>query len=530
MKGAHCPDPQGRVGRRPTPMAWTKRPASVSSDAYGVSGGQGIGHGIGHGMKSLGLDLGTSGVKALLIDEDQAVLGSATAPLEVRYPASGHAEQDVGGWLTAARDAILALKTDLGTLDGVGAIGLSGQMHGATLLGADDAPLRPCILWNDTRAHAQAARMDADPRFRDISGNVVFPGFTAPKLAWVAAHEPDAFARIARVLLPKDYLRLWLTGEAVSEMSDASGTAWLDVAARDWSDALLEATGLDRSHMPRLVEGTDVSGTLRADLAAELGLPAGIPVAGGAGDNAASAFGVGALSDGDAFVSLGTSGVLFVANDAYRPNAASAVHTFCHACPGTWHQMGVILSAMGALEWLARLTGRSAADLATAAEAEGAASRVRFLPYLSGERTPHNDADIRGAFLHLDQADGVGQLARAVLDAIAYALADNQAALAQAGTVMARIFAVGGGARSTYLLQRIADVTGCAIDLPDGPQLGAAFGAARLGLIAATNAEPAAIATRPAVARSVEPARGDAAREAYASWRTLYPALKDLSE
>ena len=508
------------------PTAWTKWPASVSSDAYDICDGQGIGH----GMKSLGLDLGTSGVKALLVGEDQTVLGSATAPLEVRYLVSGHAEQDAGAWLSAARDAVLALGADLGTLDGVAAIGLSGQMHGATLLGADDAPLRPCILWNDTRAHAEAARMDADPRFRETCGSVIFPGFTAPKVAWVAAHEPDVFMQVARVLLPKDYLRLWLTGEAVSEMSDASGTGWLDVAARDWSDALLAVTGLDRSHMPRLVEGTQVSGRLRGDLAAELGLPADIPVAGGAGDNAASAFGVGALADGDAFVSLGTSGVLFVANDGYRPNAASAVHTFCHAAPDTWHQMGVILSAMGALEWLARLTGRGAAELARAAEADDAASRVRFLPYLSGERTPHNDASIRGAFLHLDQADGPARLARAVLDAIAYAVADNQAALAEAGTTMARMFAVGGGARSGYLVKRIADVTGCAIDLPEGAELGAAFGAARLGLVAATGAEPAAVATRPPVARSVEPAKGDAAREAYASWRTLYPALKDLTE
>ncbi|MEM7566028.1 MAG: xylulokinase [Pseudomonadota bacterium] len=480
-------------------------------------------------MRSLGLDLGTSGVKALLIAEDQTVLASASAPLDVAYPASGHAEQDAGTWMQATKAAVLSLNDRVGTLDGVGGIGLSGQMHGATLIGEDDAPLHPCLLWNDTRAHAEAAKMDADPRFREITGNVVFPGFTAPKVAWLAKHHPALIARTRYILLPKDALRLWLTGEAVSEMSDASGTSWLDVAARDWSDALLEATGLTRAHMPRLVEGTAVSGTLRADIADELGLPAGIPVAGGAGDNAASAFGVGALSEGDAFVSLGTSGVLFVANDGYRPNAASAVHTFCHAAPGAWHQMGVILSAMGSLEWLSRLTGQSAAALSDAASGAYADSAVRFLPYLSGERTPHNDAAIRGAFLHLDQADGPPQIARAVLDGIAFALADNQAALREAGTEMARIFAVGGGARSAYLLQRIADVTGCAIDLADGAELGAAFGAARLGLIAATGAAPAEIATKPSVARSVEPKDRQAAEDAYAEWRTLYPALKELA-
>ncbi len=476
----------------------------------------------------LGLDLGTSGVKALLIDDDQRVIASAATPLDVAYPASGHAEQDAGSWVGATRDAILALKADIGSLDGVGGIGLSGQMHGATLLGADDAPLHPCLLWNDSRAHAEAARMDADPRFRAVMGNVVFPGFTAPKVAWLAEHAPEIFAATKRVLLPKDCLRLWLTGEAVSEMSDASGTSWLDVAGRDWSDALLEATGLTRSHMPRLVEGTEVSGALRTDLAAELGLPRGIPVAGGAGDNAASAFGVGALADGDAFVSLGTSGVLFVANETYRPNPASAVHTFCHALPGTWHQMGVILSAMASLEWLARLTGRSPADLSALAGKADAASSVRFLPYLSGERTPHNDAATRGAFVQLDQADGPAELARAVLDGIAFALADNQTALREAGTQMTRIFAVGGGARSDYLLQRIADVTGCAIDLPEGAELGAAFGAARLGLIAASGADPASVATAPTVSRAIEPNETGAARAAYARWQTLYPAVRSV--
>ena len=210
-------------------------------------------------------------------------------------------------------------------------VGLSGQMHGATLLDAADEVLRPCILWNDTRAALEATELDDDPMFRRVTGNIVFPGFTAPKLMWVARHEPRVRERVARVLLPKDYLRLWLTGEHVAEMSDAAGTSWLDTGARDWSDDLLTATGLTRDHMPRLVEGSAVSGILRSGLASRWGLPAGVVVAGGGGDNAASGVGVGVVRAGDAFVSLGTSGVLFAANDGYQPAPETAVHTFCHA-------------------------------------------------------------------------------------------------------------------------------------------------------------------------------------------------------
>ncbi|MEM8658918.1 MAG: xylulokinase, partial [Pseudomonadota bacterium] len=298
----------------------------------------------------IGLDLGTSGLKALLIDAEQAIVAEAQAPLEVQRQHPGWSEQLPADWLTAAEAAIAALGA-AHALDAVRGIGLSGQMHGAVLLDASDNVLRPCILWNDTRAAAQAAAMDAEPAFRAVTGNIVFPGFTAPKLAWVAEAEPEVFAQVARVLLPKDYLRLWLTGEAVSEMSDAAGTSWLDVGARDWSDDLLGRTGLGREHMPRLVEGSEVSGVLRPELAQRWGLPAEVIVAGGGGDNAASAVGVGVVQAGDAFLSLGTSGVLFAASDAYAPDPATAVHTFCHALPDTWHQMGVILAATDALEW-----------------------------------------------------------------------------------------------------------------------------------------------------------------------------------
>ena len=234
----------------------------------------------------IGLDLGTSGLKAVLVDDAQAILAEATAPLEVARPALGWSEQAPASWLDAA-DAVMQSLAAQVSLASVRGIGLSGQMHGATLLDANDDVLRPCILWNDTRSAVEAAELDADPKFRALTGNIVFPGFTAPKLLWVARHEPDLFAKLARVLLPKDYLRLWLTGEAVAEMSDAAGTSWLDVGKRDWSDDLLAATGMTRAQMPRLVEGWDVSGQVRDALAERWGLPKGVVVAGGGGDNAA---------------------------------------------------------------------------------------------------------------------------------------------------------------------------------------------------------------------------------------------------
>jgi xylulokinase len=348
----------------------------------------------------LGLDLGTSGVKALLIDASQTVIGSGHGSLDVSRPHPGWSEQSPDHWIRACEDAIAELKASHGReLAAVGGIGLSGQMHGATLLDAGDKVLRPCILWNDTRSHAEAAALDADPRFRALTGNIVFPGFTAPKLAWVKNNEPEVFAKVAKVLLPKDFLRLWLSGEHISEMSDSAGTSWLDVGKRRWSSDLLAATSLDEKHMPSLVEGTDKAGALRAELASKWGMQVGIPIAGGAGDNAASACGMGTVGAGHAFVSLGTSGVLFAANASYLPNPASAVHTFCHALPDTWHQMGVILSATDSLNWLSEITGKGAGELtAELGDTLKAPTGVSFLPYLSGERTPYNDSAIRGSF------------------------------------------------------------------------------------------------------------------------------------
>lgn len=478
----------------------------------------------------LGLDLGTSGVKALLIDAGQTVVGSGHASLDVSRPHPGWSEQNPADWTRACEAAIAELKASHPEeLAAVKGIGLSGHMHGASLLDAGDQVLRPCILWNDTRSHAEAAALDADPRFRKLTGNIVFPGFTAPKLAWVKNNESAIFARVAKVLLPKDFLRLWLSGEHISEMSDSAGTAWLDVGKRAWSSDLLAATSLDEKQMPSLVEGTEKAGGLRSELASKWGMASGIPIAGGAGDNAASACGMGTVGAGHAFVSLGTSGVLFAANAAYLPNPASAVHTFCHALPNTWHQMGVILSATDSLNWLSEITGKGAGELTSElGEALNAPTRVSFLPYLSGERTPHNDSAIRGSFTGLAHESSRAVLTQAVLEGVAFAFRDSLEALKTAGTTLTRVTAIGGGSRSRYWLKAIATALQVPVDIPADGDFGAAFGAARLGLIAATGADPLSVCTAPATDATVEPDASlvGAYADAYQRYRALYPAIK----
>ncbi len=477
----------------------------------------------------IGLDLGTSGLKGIMIDDQQKVVAEATAPLTVSRPHDGWSEQSPADWIAAAEAVFDALAAKH-SLTEVRALGLSGQMHGATLLDAADEVLRPCILWNDTRAHEEAAELDGDPIFRRVTGNIVFPGFTAPKLLWVQRHEPATFARIAKVLLPKDYLRLWLTGEHVAEMSDAAGTSWLDTGARDWSDALLAATDLGRDHMARLVEGCAPSGTLRPQLAARWGLGKSVIVAGGGGDNAASGVGVGVVRAGEAFVSLGTSGVLFAANDGYQPAPETAVHTFCHALPDTWHQMGVILAATDALNWYANLVGSDAATLTNGLGALQVPSKTLFLPYLGGERTPLNDSAIRGAFIGLEHATDRTAATRAVLEGVTFAIRDCRDALAATGTRIDSLLAVGGGSRSEYWLKAIATALGTPVQLPVSGDFGGAFGAARLAIMASTGAG-AEIATAPAIARTIEPDAhlGAAFDIAHARYRAAQAAIKGLT-
>ena len=477
----------------------------------------------------VGLDIGTSSVKAILLGEDQSLIASATAELTVERPHPGWSEQDPESWWSACETVLDSLKAQApADLAAVKGIGLSGHMHGATLLDAGGRPLRPCILWNDGRSGKQCTELEAaEPRFLSLGGNRVMPGFTAPKLQWVRENEPEIFARTAMVLLPKDYVRLCLTGDYVGDMSDSAGTLWLDVAKRDWSDALLAATGLSRDQMPRLVEGSAASGFLKSELVARWGFDTAPVVAGGGGDNAASACGVGAVDPGSAFVSLGTSGVLFVTNDRFSPNVDSAVHAFCHAVPETWHQMGVMLSATDCLNWLSRTLKTAPGDLTAALTDVEGPSAVSFLPYLGGERTPHNDVGIRAAFAGISHETDDRVLTHSVLDGVAFALKDCLEALSVAGTGVDRVLAVGGGSRSKVWLEIIASLLNVTVDVPVDGDFGASLGAARLGQAAALGSVDG-IFTKPALKTSIDPVPQLIApyAEAYGRWRNLYPALK----
>ncbi|MFG3592138.1 xylulokinase [Bradyrhizobium sp. RDI18] len=481
----------------------------------------------------LGMDIGTSGVKAVLVNEAGAIVATAARELALSHPAPLWSEQDPDAWVDAAIGAIDDLASvhpsDVAQVRG---IGLSGQMHGATLLGEDGRPLRPAILWNDGRSHTECKELEARcPSLHAIAGNLAMPGFTAPKLLWVARHEPEIFDRVAKVLLPKAYVRYRLTGEMVEDMSDAAGTLWLDVGQRRWSAVLLHATGLDLHHMPRLVEGSEIGAALAGEFSKRWGMAKDVMVAGGAGDCAASAIGLGAITPGDAFLSLGTSGVVFRVTDSFAPAPASAVHAFCHALPGLWHQMGVMLAAAASLAWLSGVMATPAAALlAPLGGTVRGPSPVKFLPYLDGERTPHNDAAASGAFAGLRGGTGRDQIVQAVLEGVAFAARDNLAALGNASGIT-EVDLVGGGSRSALWAQICADVLGIPVHRVEEGEVGAALGAARLGRLAATNENPAQICTRPRRLASFTPRASAKAAydEAYHQWRKLYPALKEFS-
>ena len=475
----------------------------------------------------LGIDIGTSAVKAVAANASGCVVAQASAPLTVSRPHPNWSEQQPEAWWDAVNAAVLGL--DAKQRASVCAIGLSGQMHGATLLGRDHRPLRPAILWNDGRSAAECAALEAEcPELPRITGNRAMPGFTAPKLRWVRDHEPQVFREIIKVLLPKDYIRLRMTGDMASDMSDSAGTLWLDVAARGWSDAMLAATGLDRSHMPDLIEGSTFTGELRAAVAETWGM-ARVPVAAGGGDHAAGAVGVGVVNPGDAFLSLGTSGVLFLANASYMPNPAGGVHTFCHALPGRWHQMSVILSAASCIDWAARLCGLAdAATLLARVEARNApAGSEFFLPYLSGERTPHNDPNAKGVLFGLTHDSDSAAIGQAVLEGVAFAFRDGMDALLDAGAELGSIAVIGGGARSQYWGRILSSALGRPLAYRDSGEVGPAYGAARLAHLACGGSVEE-VCSVPPVRSVIEPdaALSEALAAKVVRYRALYRALK----
>jgi xylulokinase len=481
----------------------------------------------------LGIDLGTSELKLLLLDDQHHIVATTGAALTVQRPQPLHSEQHPADWWAALEAAMAQLGTthtaDLARLQG---IGLSGQMHGAVTLNAADQVLRPAILWNDGRSAAACdALMAACPDLAQITGNLAMPGFTAPKLLWMRQHEPALFAQVRKVLLPKDWLRLQLSGEHVSDMSDAAGTLWLDVGQRQWSSRTLSLCDLDTSHMPRLVEGSQISGRLRLDLAARWGLPAGLPIAGGGGDNAASAVGMGAVKPGQGFLSLGTSGVIFLCNERFSPNPARAVHAFCHALPKTWHQMSVMLSAASALRWVTLMLGQK--DEATLIDKAAQLTPIQreqaplFLPYLSGERTPHNNAQAQGVFFGLTHQHDAAALGYAVLEGVGFGLLDGWQALQAGGGQADSLALVGGGARSVWWAQMLASMLGTRLVSGVGAEAGGALGAARLAWLAC-GGSVSDVCRVPAVARVAEPDAAVAAAlmPRHARFQRLYGTLK----
>jgi xylulokinase len=473
---------------------------------------------------AVGLDVGTSGVKALAVSETGEVLATAEEEYPLSTPRPGWAEQDPEDWWRATQRAL----ERLGARD-VAGIGLSGQMHGLVALDASDAVIRPAILWNDGRTAAECAEIEERvgfDRLVELTGNRALTGFTAPKLLWLRTHEPEHYARIAHMLLPKDYVRLRLCGEHAIDVADASGTLLFDVARRRWSDEVVAALDLDPAWLPPALESAEVSGHT----------PDGVPVAAGAGDQAAGALGVGVVEPGPLSVVLGTSGVVFTALDAYAHDPQARVHAFCHAVPDTWHAMGVMLSAAGSLRWLRDVAapGTGFGELVAEAERwEPGAEGLSFLPYLAGERTPHADPDARGAFTGLSLRHDRGALVRAVLEGVAFGLRDSLDLVNELGAG-ARIGRVsGGGARSETWLRIVASV----LELPlqrVQVEEGAAYGAALLGGIAggvwadAAEAVGACVRTR----GTVEPVAGWVApyAEARETFRALYPALKSVAD
>jgi xylulokinase len=458
----------------------------------------------------VGLDIGTTGVKALALSEDGAVVGRAEEEYELSIPRPGWAEQDPDDWVRAARTALGRLGAESGR------VGLSGQMHGLVVLDSERRVLRPAILWNDQRTAAECAEIEERiglERLIELTGNRALPGFTAPKLLWLRRHEPDVFERIAHVLLPKDYVRLKLFEELVTDVADASGTLLFDVARRRWSEEVLEALEIPAEWLLPVEESTAVAG---------------------AGDQAAGAVGVGVVAPGPASVVLGTSGVVFAPLPAFTPDPGGRAHVFCHAVPETWHAMGVMLSAAGSLKWFRRTFAPDVAYGQLDAEAEAwapGAEGLLFAPYLAGERTPHADPDARGAFVGLSLRHDRGALVRAVLEGVAYGLRDSLDLLRELGVAPERARVSGGGARSELWLRIVASVLELPLERPVVEE-GAAYGAALLGGVAG-GVWPdvaAAVAATVTVRGEVDPDPAWVA--AYADgrerYRALYPALRAL--
>jgi xylulokinase len=479
----------------------------------------------------LGLDVGTGGARAVAVDESGDVVAEASSEYPLHSPRPGWTEQDPEDWWEGAREALGKLAAEVE--DQIVGLGLTGQMHGSVFLDASGEVIRPALLWNDQRTYRQCEKITeavGGERLIQISGNPALTGFQAPKILWLRDEEPENYSRVARVLLPKDYVRLRLTGEYATDASDAAGTLLLDVRRRDWSGEILDALEIPAEWMPEVYEGPESTGTLREDVAGELGLQAGIPVAAGGGDNAAAAVGVGVVEGGLLSSSIGTSGVLFAASEGFTPDPSGRIHAFCHAVPREYHLMGVTLSAGGSLSWWREALGNDYDELVEAASGvPPGAEGLLFLPYLSGERTPHLDPQARGAFVGLTARHGTPHMTRAVMEGVVFSLRDSLEILRELDVPIGQVRATGGGARSPLWRQLQADVYGVPIHRTTADE-GPAHGAALLSGVAAgvyrdVDEACSTVRLREEVTEP-DPERVRIYEEHYEVYRSLYPALR----
>lgn len=486
-------------------------------------------------MYYIGIDLGTSAVKLLLMDGAGAIQNVVSREYPIEFPCPGWSQQNPADWWAAVKSGIPALLQgfDAGQVAGIGA---GGQMHGLVALDADGAVIRPCILWNDGRTQRQVDYLNGTVGKAFLSehtGNIAFAGFTAPKLLWLREHEPEHFARIAKILLPKDYINYQLTGVYGTDYSDASGTLLLDVRQKCWSKEMLAICGMTEAQMPRLFESWQPVGTLLPAVAAQLGLPPSVVVCAGAGDNAAAAVGCGVVGAGGCNISLGTSGTVFITSSAFGVDRANALHSFAHA-DGGWHRMGCILSAASCNKWwMEEILGTAdyAAEQSPITPEKLGQNDVYYLPYLMGERSPHNDPAARGAFVGLRMDTARADMTQAVLEGVAFAIRDCVEIARAQGISIQSSRLCGGGAKSPLWRQILANVLGIPLELPQTEQ-GPGYGGAMLAAVGC-GASPSVAACAAALTRVQEvtypdPALAAAYQSRYEVWRRLYPALKNI--
>jgi xylulokinase len=476
----------------------------------------------------VGLDVGTGGARAIAVDSSGEIVAEASSEYPLHTPRPGWTEQDPEDWWEGAKEVLTKVASEAGEVAG---LGLTGQMHGSVFLDGSDRVVRPALLWNDQRTQAQCDRITqavGGERLISIAGNPALTGFQAPKILWLRDEEPENFGRVSRVLLPKDYVRLRLAGEYATDASDAAGTLLLDMRARDWSGEILDALEIPHEWMPEVYEGPENTGILRESVAAELGLPANIPVAAGGGDNAAAAVGTGIVGPGLVNSSVGTSGVLFAHTEEFKPDPSGRLHAFCHAVPGAYHLMGVTLSAGGSLSWWREALGGDYDELVGAASNVPPGSEgLVFLPYLSGERTPHLDPRARGAFFGLTARHGVAHMTRAVMEGVVFSLRDSLEIMRELDVPINDVRATGGGARSELWRQLQADIYGTLIRRTEADE-GPAYGAALLAGVASGTYADVGEATSVVKLREEvtepDPERSKVYEEYYKIYRSLYPA------